>query len=86
MKINLDPARGHSEPFKIYQSRRKANAIRVAAYLRGRFVWTSCAIETKQKRVMSFGELVDEDYHVVVPVNGTLVGKCPDRKHEKRMF
>ena len=86
MQINLSPARGHGEPFKIYQSRRKANAMRVAAYLRGRFVWVSCAVETRQKKVKVEGKFENEDYQVVVPVNGTLVGKCPDRKRERRQF
>lgn len=40
MRVNLNPARGHNEPFKIYQSRRKANGIRVKNYLNGQWIWS----------------------------------------------
>ena len=39
MQINLNPDRGHAEPFKIYQSRRKANGMRVKRYLNGQWIW-----------------------------------------------
>jgi len=79
MQINLNPARGPSEPFKIYQSRRRANNIRVKNYLFGRFVWVSCAIrQVKQKD--------GSTTYFKEPAQGTLFGKCPDRKKERRMF
>ena len=83
MQINLSPARGTNEPYQVYRSRRRANNMRVKQYLLGRYVHRSCHLEN---RLEIIGAKPEYDDWRIVPDQGTLVGKCPTSKNDKRVF